>query len=113
MTSIQGHCDPRFASVRETLAENLSSDKELGASICVSINGKPVIDLWGGHATPTRDRPWERDTIVPVWSISKTITALAALILIDRGQLHPDDPVANTGPPSIQRASAVPWCDIS
>ncbi|KAL2862430.1 serine hydrolase domain-containing protein [Aspergillus lucknowensis] len=98
MTSIQGHCDPHFAPVRDILAQNLSSEKELGASICVSIHGKPVIDVWGGHATPARDRPWEQDTIVPVWSISKTITALAALLLIDRGQLDPDDPVAKYWP---------------
>ncbi|KAL4864442.1 hypothetical protein BDV12DRAFT_11836 [Aspergillus spectabilis] len=98
MASVEGHCDDRFASVRESLASRLTSSAELGASICVTINGKTVVDIWGGHATPARDQPWTRDTITPVWSVSKTISALAVLLLIDRGQLHPDDPVAKHWP---------------
>ncbi|KAL2857295.1 beta-lactamase/transpeptidase-like protein [Aspergillus pseudoustus] len=91
---IHGHCDPRFASVASTLAQRIAAENELGASLCVSLNGEPVVDIWAGHTTPTKNKEWERDTIVPVWSISKTISALAILLLIDRGQLHPDDPVA-------------------
>jgi CubicO group peptidase (beta-lactamase class C family) len=71
----------------------LLQKRELGASICVSVNGATVVDIWGGHTTPAKDKEWEKDTIVPIWSISKTITALAILLLIDRGQLHPEDPV--------------------
>ncbi|KAL4778544.1 beta-lactamase/transpeptidase-like protein [Aspergillus varians] len=96
--SVQGHCDPCFASLREIFADRLRTDAEIGASICVSINGKTVVDLWGGYSTLARTEPWTRDTIAPVWSISKTITALATLLLIDRDQLHPDDPVANYWP---------------
>ncbi|KAL3458263.1 beta-lactamase/transpeptidase-like protein [Aspergillus heterothallicus] len=96
--TIHGHCDPRFASVASTLASRIASENELGASICVSINGEPVVDIWGGHVTPAKEKEWEKDTIVPVWSISKTISALAILLLIDRGQLHPDDPVSTHWP---------------
>ncbi|KAL3491123.1 beta-lactamase/transpeptidase-like protein [Aspergillus germanicus] len=91
--TIHGHCDPRFATVASTLARQISSGNELGASICVSLNGEPVVDIWAGHATPAKDKEWDKDTIAPVWSISKTITALAVLLLIDRGQISPDDPV--------------------
>ncbi|KAL2823800.1 beta-lactamase/transpeptidase-like protein [Aspergillus cavernicola] len=98
MTTVQGHCDPRFSALRDIFSQHLSSGNELGASICVSINGTPVIDLWGGHANPARTQPWGKDTIAPVWSISKTISALAVLLLIDRGLLHPDDPVAKHWP---------------
>ncbi|KAL4905482.1 hypothetical protein BDW74DRAFT_17375 [Aspergillus multicolor] len=96
--TVEGHCDTRFNAVREVFAEHLQSEAELGASLCVTINGESVIDLWGGYASPARTEPWTRDTIAPVWSVSKTITALAVLLLIDRGQLSPDDPVANYWP---------------
>lgn len=96
--SIQVHCDPRFSGLRDTFAKQLETGAELGASVCVSINGETAVDLYGGYSTPAREQPWTSDTIVPVWSISKTITALAVLILIDRGQLHPDDPVAKYWP---------------
>ncbi|KAL4972049.1 beta-lactamase/transpeptidase-like protein [Aspergillus desertorum] len=96
--AVQGHCDPRFDNVREVFAEHLKTGAELGASVCVSINGETVIDLWGGYTSAERTQPWARDTIAPVWSVSKTITALATLLLIDRGQVHPDDAVAKYWP---------------
>jgi CubicO group peptidase (beta-lactamase class C family) len=95
---VQGHCDSSFSHVREVFAEHLRTGAEIGASVCVSINGETVIDLWGGYSSAERTQPWNRDTIAPVWSVSKTITALATLLLIDRGQLHPDDPVAKYWP---------------
>ncbi|KAL2816476.1 beta-lactamase/transpeptidase-like protein [Aspergillus granulosus] len=96
--AIHGHCDPRFANVASTLAQQIAAGNELGASICVSVNGETVVDIWGGHTTPAKDKEWDKDTIVPVWSISKTVSALAILLLIDRGQLHPDDPVSKYWP---------------
>ena len=89
MTDVHGYCDPRFQSVRELLGQHLASGNELGASLCVSLDGATVIDLWGGYTTEARSTPWTEDTIVPVWSCSKCVTNLAALILVDRGVLDP------------------------
>ncbi|KAL4912917.1 beta-lactamase/transpeptidase-like protein [Aspergillus aurantiobrunneus] len=93
----QGHCDPRFDALRQLFTDRLTTGDELGASISVSIDGQTAVDLWGGSSTPAGN-PWTSDTIAPVWSISKSITALAVLLLIDRGQLHPEDPVAKHWP---------------
>ncbi|KAL3469550.1 beta-lactamase/transpeptidase-like protein [Aspergillus californicus] len=98
MATPQGHCDRRFSALREIFEAHLTSGSELGASICVSIDGETVVDLWGGYKTADREETWTKDTISPVWSISKTISAVAILLLIDRGQLSPDDPLAKFWP---------------
>ena len=92
--AVQGHCDPRFASLKSELESQLNSGNELGASIVVNIDGENVVDIWGGHADSAHTQPWDRDTIANVWSSTKTITTLAALIQISRGHLDPDAPVS-------------------
>lgn len=96
--SVGGFADERFGALREVFEKNLSSGEELGASLVVLERGEPIVDLWGGWADPGRTRPWESDTITNVWSISKTVTTLAALVLIDRGLLDPERPVADYWP---------------
>ncbi|MFB6675713.1 serine hydrolase domain-containing protein [Streptomyces sp. NPDC056390] len=95
---IQGHCDARFEAVRAAFEENFDEREELGAAVTVLIDGAPVVDLWGGWADAARTRAWERDTVVNVWSTTKGPTALCAHILIDRGLLDPDAPVATYWP---------------
>lgn len=97
MAEIDGTCDERFAAVREALAANLDSGAELGASIVVDLDGAIAVDLWGGSTDET-GRPWQRDTITNVWSTTKTVTSLAALMLADRGELDVDAPVARYWP---------------
>lgn len=94
MSRIHGHCDPRFTAVRDAFAGNFAVHAELGAAVTVLLDGEPVVDLWGGWADADRARPWERDTVVNVWSTTKGPTALCAHILADRGQLDLDAPVA-------------------
>ena len=91
---LEGHCDPRFGAVREAFAENFRARGELGAAVTVTLDGETVVDLWGGWADAARTRPWERETLVNVWSTSKGPTALCAHILADRGLLDLDAPVA-------------------
>ncbi|KAI9926609.1 hypothetical protein ASPWEDRAFT_54537 [Aspergillus wentii DTO 134E9] len=98
MSDIHGHCDPAFSSVRDLLQNRLSQGDELGASLCVNIDGKNVLDLWGGHADTARTKPWNEDTVTGVWSVSKVITSLAAQILIDRGLLDPKEKVSKYWP---------------
>jgi CubicO group peptidase (beta-lactamase class C family) len=95
---VHGHHDPRFAAVREALERNIDSGEELGAAIAVDIDGDLVVDLWGGYADAARTRPWERDTIVNVWSTTKEVTALAVLMCVERGLVDLDAPVATYWP---------------
>ncbi|MER6632437.1 serine hydrolase domain-containing protein [Streptomyces sp. NPDC000987] len=91
---VHGHCDARFAAVRTAFEENFEGRDELGAAVAVTVDGVTVVDLWGGWADARRGRPWERDTLVNVWSTSKGPAALCAHILSDRGLLDLDAPVA-------------------
>ena len=94
MADIRGVCEGRFEAVRSALARNLDSGEELGASLVVDIDGEIVIDMWGGFCDQARVIPWSEHTITNVWSSTKTVTSLAALMLADRGELDVDAPVA-------------------
>ncbi|MGK8558700.1 serine hydrolase domain-containing protein [Nocardia gipuzkoensis] len=93
MAQIEGWCDDRFGAVAEALTASLDSD-DGGAAAAVFVDGAPVVDIWGGYADAAGTVAWERDTIVTVWSTTKTMVALCALILADRGDLDLDAPVA-------------------
>jgi CubicO group peptidase (beta-lactamase class C family) len=95
---VSGNCDPRFEPVRDALAGQLASGNELGASIVVDVDGKTVVDIWGGWRDADQTSPWAEDTITNVWSTTKTVTNLAALMLVDRGQLDVYSPVAKYWP---------------
>jgi CubicO group peptidase (beta-lactamase class C family) len=91
---IHGHCDPRFTAVRTAFEENFRHRGELGAAVALTVDGERVVDLWGGWADAARTRPWQRDTVVNVWSTTKGPVALCAHLLADRGLLDLDAPVA-------------------
>lgn len=95
---IHGTCAPRFAGVRDAFAADLASGREVGASFAATLHGEPVVDLWAGHVDAARTRPWQRDTIANVFSTTKAMTALCAHMLVDRGQLDLDAPVARWWP---------------
>ena len=97
MAEIQGTYDELFSAVPGMLA-GLLDTTDGGASVAVFVDGEPVVDVWGGFADAQRTIPWQRDTIVNVWSVTKTMTALCALILADRGELDLDAPVARYWP---------------
>jgi CubicO group peptidase (beta-lactamase class C family) len=97
MAEVQGSCDDRFAGVRTAFEQQLDRE-ELGGSIAVDLDGETVVDLWGGFRDEARTTPWTRDTLVNVWSTTKTITNLAMLTLVERGQLDVDAPVAEYWP---------------
>ena len=97
MADIQGSYDGLFTAVPNRLAELLDAG-DTGGSVAVFVDGEPVVDVWGGFADAERTVPWERDTIVNVFSVTKTMTALCALVLADRGELDLDAPVARYWP---------------
>lgn len=92
--TISGEFDDRFARLAEVLDASIESGADLGASVALAVDGELVVDIWGGWSDPEHTRPWASDTITNVWSTTKTMTALAALVLFDRGELDPWAPVA-------------------
>jgi CubicO group peptidase (beta-lactamase class C family) len=95
---VHGHCDTRFAKVADALAQEITTGGELGASIALDVDGELVVDIWGGHADRAKTIGWGQDTIVNFFSCTKTLTALAALIAIDRGLVDAFAPVAKYWP---------------
>jgi CubicO group peptidase (beta-lactamase class C family) len=95
---VKGSFDGRFKALRDILAANLESGEDLGASVAVTVEGHPVVDLWGGWSDEGRQSLWGEDTITNVWSTTKTMTNLCALVLADRGLLDVDAPVARYWP---------------
>ncbi|WEB43627.1 beta-lactamase family protein [Streptomyces yunnanensis] len=98
MTTINGEVAAGFEPVREAFAANFDQHGDIGAAVCVYKDGLPVVDLWGGIGDPTTGRPWERDTLQLVYSATKGATATAAHLLVQRGALELDTPVAKYWP---------------
>ncbi len=96
--SINGTCEPGFEPVRDAFAANFADRDEIGASVAVVLGGEPVVDLWAGWADLARTREWQADTLTNVWSTTKAMTSLCAHLLIERGELDPDAPVAKYWP---------------
>ncbi|MFZ1061892.1 MAG: serine hydrolase domain-containing protein [Acidimicrobiales bacterium] len=98
MSKVRGTTDPRFEPVREQLERNLDVGDDLGASVTVFHQGEAVVDIWGGYQDTNQRVAWQRDTLVNVWSTTKTMTFLVALILADRGELDFHKPVSTYWP---------------
>ena len=103
MSIVQGYTTDNFFSLRDVFEEQLAKGEDVGASIAVMLRGELVADIWGGYTDETMTNPWQRDTILNVWSVTKTMTFLVALILSDRGELDFDAPVAKYWPEFAQR----------
>jgi len=95
---IHGFCDARFVGVRGALESNFREHGEVGAAVAVTIDGRFVVDLWGGWTDEGRSRPWERDTLVNVFSVGKALATVSLLLLVERGLVDLDAPVARYWP---------------
>jgi CubicO group peptidase (beta-lactamase class C family) len=100
--TINGEYDPKFARVRDAVAENFAQRGEVGAAASVTVDGRCVVDLWAGHADKAKTQPWSRDTIVNVWSTTKGLCAMCAHRLADQGKLNLDAAVADYWPEFAQ-----------
>jgi len=98
MAEIQGAYDPQFSAMADLLSANVDSGADVGASIAVTLDGNMVVDIWSGWFDESKTIPWQSDTITNVWSSTKTVTSLAALVLVDRGDLDVFKPVAHYWP---------------
>ncbi|MFT5710807.1 MAG: CubicO group peptidase (beta-lactamase class C family), partial [Halioglobus sp.] len=72
---IHGHCDEKFARVKDTFAKNFEDGLDIGASVAVTVEGENVVDLWAGTLVDADNKEWQKDTIVNVWSTTKTMAA--------------------------------------
>jgi CubicO group peptidase (beta-lactamase class C family) len=99
---VQGHFDPTFNQTIEQFAANFASGDDVGASFALSKDGEMVVDIWAGHLDSGLTQPWQENTLVNVWSSTKTVSFLCALVLADRGLLDFDEPVATYWPEFAQ-----------
>ena len=99
---IEGTCDARFSRVRDAFAENFEARNEVGAGAAVTLDGKTVVNLWGGFTDREKTKPWTSDTIANVYSTTKGITAICAHRLADKGLLDLDAPVSRYWPEFAQ-----------
>lgn len=103
---VHGFCDERFAPMRDAFVANFEAGDEIGASLALTHQGKPVVDLWAGHADPGQGRLWDENTIVPVASTTKIMATISILLLIDRGLIDLDAPVSRYWPAFAQGGKA-------
>lgn len=103
---IHGLCADRFAAVREALANNFREHGEVGAAVALTLDGEPVVDIWAGWADEARTRPWQRETLVNIFSVGKAMAAVSLLRLVERGQVDLDAPVARYWPEFAQNGKA-------
>lgn len=103
---VDGHVEPGYGPVADLLTGFLDSGREIGASVGVYRAGRPVVEIWGGHADRARTRPWERNTVTPLASTSKALATSAVLLLVDRGVIDLERPVAHYWPEFGQEGKA-------
>ena len=95
--SLQGSYDAKFKPVVDAFVENFEKHDEVGANVAITLEGKTVVDLWGGRKARGGE-PWEKDTVSIIFSCTKGATSLCAHMLADRGQLDLDAKVAGYWP---------------
>jgi CubicO group peptidase (beta-lactamase class C family) len=99
--AVQGWVAPGYESVQEAFAEGFQDRGEIGAATAGFVDGRPVVDLWGGTAADDGS-PWRRDTLVHLYSVTKPVVAACALVLVDRDRLRLDEPVGAVWPEFAQ-----------
>ena len=104
MSVVHGHCAEKFQRVSDAFSANATD--EVGACVAVYVDGRPVVDLWGGYADAVKSRAWEEDTICLFFSTTKGLMATCLHILADRGKLDLDAPVAAVWPEFAQAGKA-------
>ena len=98
MTQVHGKVEPGYEKVRDAFAQNFEDKGEVGAGFCLYVDGRPVVDIWGGVADASTGREWTEDTLQLVFSTTKGAAAMCAHVLVDRGELDLDAPVAKYWP---------------
>jgi len=100
--TLNGHCDPRFTPVADAFSALFEDPQERGAALCIQVGGETVVDLWAGSAGKEPGQDWQADTLLNLFSCTKTFAAVAALQLVGEGRLDLDAPVARYWPEFAQ-----------
>lgn len=95
---IHGRVEPGFEEVLAEFRTNFTDRGDVGASLAIYVDGRPVVDLWGGVADPTTGTAWDEDTVAIIYSATKGVTATIVNRLAARGELALDAPVAEYWP---------------
>lgn len=95
---VEGSVDPAFRACFDAFRSNFEKGGELGAACAIYRNGQPILDVWGGIALADIEQPWQRDTAVPVFSVTKGVAALCVLAQADQGKIDLDAPLARYWP---------------
>lgn len=103
---LKGHCAAAFAPLAQHFAQSLARGEEIGASLCVYHRGEVVVDLWGGWADPAQQSPWQADSLIVVFSVTKGLAAMALNLAAERGAFDWDAPVARYWPGFAQNGKA-------
>lgn len=99
---VHGYCDEKFSGLKDVLATSVEAGSDLGASFAATVDGEMVVDIWAGSLDEAQEQSWQKDTLVNVYSTTKTMSFLCALVLADRGQLDFDAKVAKYWPEFAQ-----------
>jgi len=102
MTDVEGTVEPGFEKVRDAFADNFTHHDEVGAAFACHVSGELVVDVWAGVADQRTGAAWTANTLQLVFSTSKGLAAICAGMLVDRGQLELDQPVADHWPEFAQ-----------
>ncbi|MCJ1885344.1 beta-lactamase family protein [Pseudomonas sp. LA21] len=100
--TLHGHCDPRFTPVADAFSALFEDPQERGAALCIQVGGQTLVDLWAGSAGKEPGQDWQADTLLNLFSCTKTFAAVAALQLVGEGKLELDAPVARYWPEFAQ-----------
>lgn len=95
---MDGFVDPAFRSVADVFQSLFDSGEETGAALTIYVDGRLVVDLWGGWADAARTRPWTERTLVTTFSVCKPLAALAVLRHVATGAIGLDAPIARYWP---------------
>lgn len=110
---LRGRYREDFQAVAEAFIENFRVEEELGAATSVVLDGETVVDLWGGWARADRSEEWGEHSTVCMMSVAKGVTGIAFNMLVDRGFVDIDKPVAHYWPEFAQGGKEdilVRWC---
>lgn len=100
--TLHGYCDPHFTPVANVFSALFEDPQERGAALCIQVGGETVVDLWAGSAGKEPGQDWQADTLLNLFSCTKTFAAVAALQLVGEGKLELDAPVARYWPEFAQ-----------
>lgn len=112
-TPIHGTCDKAFLAIRDAFSNNFAEHGEIGASVCITVNGVKVVDLWGGYSDPQRVNLWQEDQLVNAFSIGKGVTAVVAAQCVEQGLVSYDTRVASIWPEfAVNDKEAITFRDL-